>query len=390
MALETDLLILGGGCAGLSLGVRLSDARSAQSRVVILEARPEYTHDRTWCFWRHDAARFQHLVSHSWNRMRVNSARGSVTFDCGALPYDMLPSGAFYAEAQARIASSTDVHLETGAVVIGIPQRIKHRWHVETSAGAVCARQIIDTRPTVAPQIGNVILWQSFFGQEIECPPARFDTAVADLMDFVETTSDGIAFRYVLPLSTTRALVEYTVFGPHPLSPRQLSQAQGDAIRSVTNGAGFSVIRNESGVLPMGLTQSLPAVETDYVRVGLMAGAGRASTGYAFQRIQRWASASAASLRRNGFDVAHRADALPQRAMDRLFLTVLRDKPELAPELFVRLFSRTDASRVLRFLSDCGGPLDVASVIASLPLGLFLRQLRTAFEWPSMRLRSTR
>lgn len=390
MTLESDLLILGGGCAGLSLGVRLAEARPAELRTVILEARSAYTHDRAWCFWRDDLARFQDLVSHSWTSMRVRSVRGLAMFDCGATPYDMLPSGAFYSDAQSRIASSRNVHLESGVTVIGKPKRVGSRWQVETSAGAVRARRIIDTRPAAEPQAGDAILWQSFLGQEIECSTACFDTATVDLMDFVEGTSDGVAFRYVLPLSPTRALVEYTVFGARPLSSLYLSKAQRDAIRSVTSGAGFTVLREESGVLPMGLTESPSVVEPDYARVGLRAGAARASTGYAFQRIQRWANSSAVSLRQNGFDVLHRADALPQRAMDRVFLTLLRDKPELAPDLFIRLFNRPDSSRVIRFLSDRAGPLDIASVIASLPIGLFLQQLRNAFEWPSMRLRNAR
>ncbi len=388
MTLESDLLILGGGCAGLSLGVRLAEAHPAPFRTVILEARPAYKHDRAWCFWRDDRARFQHLVSHSWSRMRVRSARGVATFDCGAAPYDMLPSGAFYTDAQAQITASQNVQLESGVRVIGTPERVGQRWQVETSAGAVRARRIIDTRPEAEPRTGDAILWQSFVGQEIECSSACFDTSMADLMDFVEDTSDGVAFRYVLPVSPTRALVEYTVFGARPLSSLYLSKALGDAIRSVTGGAAFTVLRDEAGVLPMGLTQAPAVVESDFARVGLRAGAARASTGYAFQRIQRWATSSAASLRLNGFDVAHRADALPQRAMDRVFLTLLRDKPELAPDLFIRLFTQPDSSRVIRFLSDRAGPLDLASVIASLPIGLFLQQLRSAFEWPSMRLRN--
>lgn len=390
MTLESDLLILGGGCAGLSLGVRLAEAQPTPGRTLILEARPAYTHDRAWCFWGDGQARFQHLISHSWARMRIRSARGVATFDCGATPYEMLPSGAFYADAKAQITASQNVRLESGVRVIGTPERVGQGWQVETSVGAVRARRIIDTRPESEPRAGDAILWQSFVGQEIECSTDCFDTSTADLMDFVEGTGDGVAFRYVLPVSPSRALVEYTVFGTRPLSSLYLSRALGDSIRSVTSGASFTVLRDEAGVLPMGLTQSPTAVEPNYARVGIRAGAARASTGYAFQRIQRWATSSAASLRQNGFDVVHRADALPQRAMDRVFLTLLRDKPELAPDLFVKLFTGSDSSRVIRFLSDRAGPLDLASVVASLPIGLFLQQLRSAFEWPSMRMRSAR
>jgi lycopene beta-cyclase len=46
-----DLIILGGGCAGLSLARRLSELGEDCPQTVILESRSSYTDDRTWCFW---------------------------------------------------------------------------------------------------------------------------------------------------------------------------------------------------------------------------------------------------------------------------------------------------------------------------------------------------
>jgi lycopene beta-cyclase len=48
MTPDTDVLILGGGCAGLSLAVALAE-RAPAMRVDTLEARMDYTRDRTWC-----------------------------------------------------------------------------------------------------------------------------------------------------------------------------------------------------------------------------------------------------------------------------------------------------------------------------------------------------
>ena len=127
--------------------------------------------------------------------------------------------------------------------------------------------------------------------------------------------------------------------------------------------------------MPMGLMAASTPGVFDYQRVGLMSGAGRASTGYAFQRIQRWAQTAAASLRRQAFDVGHVPDPWHRRAMDRLFLQVLRSDPARAPGLFLSMFRDADTSRVIRFLSDRGTALDCAAIITSLPVGLFLRQL---------------
>jgi len=49
---DLDLLILGGGCAGLSLGDRLAEQPSRPGGTMIIEARQAYVNDRTWCFGR--------------------------------------------------------------------------------------------------------------------------------------------------------------------------------------------------------------------------------------------------------------------------------------------------------------------------------------------------
>ena len=67
--------------------------------------------------------------------------------------------------------------------------------------------------------------------------------------------------------------------------------------------------------------------------------------------------------------------------MDRLFLQVLAAEPERAADLFVRLFARVPAPRLIRFLSDKATLADRASVVAALPPALFLRHLlRTSFR----------
>ena len=375
MSFDADVLILGGGCAGLSLGVRLARDAAPRRRTLILERRESYGNDRTWCFWRGAAHPFEQLISRSWLKMRVRSRPAQVVVDCGVTPYQLLPAGAFYALAEAQIAAAPAVVLQRGVTVGVAPERIAGGWKFETGAGSVTARQVIDTRPPHRIAAGDALLWQSFQGHEIECASPVFDPSIVELMDFDVSGDGGIAFTYLLPLSATRALVEYTVFGRHPRSAASLDSVQRQALHAATGGSPFAVLRQECGVLPMGLTVSSTHRAVDYHHVGLMSGAGRASTGYAFQRIQRWAETAAASLHRHAFDVGQAPDAWHQRAMDRLFLQVLRDHPGRAPNLFLSMFRDADTSRLIRFLSDRGTALDCAAIVATLPVGLFLRQL---------------
>ncbi|MCY7304855.1 MAG: hypothetical protein LH632_01655, partial [Rhodoferax sp.] len=138
-------------------------------------------------------------------------------------------------------------------------------------------------------------------------------------------------------------------------------------------GAPFRALRSEHGILPMGLRETPRAEHKSYARVGVMAGGARPSTGFAFQRIQRWASGCARALVGCGHPVAHPPDPLPLRLMDQIFLDVLRANPSRGGAIFFSLFSRADPARVIRFLSGTAGVADSLAVVAAMPVPPFLR-----------------
>ena len=121
--------------------------------------------------------------------------------------------------------------------------------------------------------------------------------------------------------------------------------------------------------------------KSTYVRVGLFAGAARPATGYAFQRIQRWAAHCAARISDGGLPVVHTKDPWLLARMDRLFLSVLRRQPQFAPKIFVDLFANVDSQRLIRFLSDDARHSDYAAIILALPFRPFLRQLFRRSSW---------
>jgi lycopene beta-cyclase len=376
MPADTDLVILGGGCAGLSLATRLAALGSRSPRTLILESRSVYADDRTWCFWDRASTPWHHLVRHRWRSMTVRTAERSFTADCGATPYQMLTARSFYDAALDTLERTERIDLVTGTAVLAEPRKIGGRWRVETSAGPCQARMVIDTRP----EHGAALLWQSFYGHEIECDTAIFDPDRIDLMDFAQDDPAKILFTYVLPVSRTRALVEVTVFGPDPLDPDALAGDLDAAIARRADGAAFSIVRSEHGILPMGLAPIRAQSDVTLVRAGLTAGAARPSTGYAFQRIQRWAEACAGALRDGAPPLAHAADTPLVWAMDHLLLAVIRARPDMAPSLFLSLFEKADTARIIRFLSDRGTLADHAAIVWALPAIPFLRQVPGALR----------
>ena len=154
----------------------------------------------------------------------------------------------------------------------------------------------MDTR--YIPQGQDALLYQRFFGQEVllETPLEKADKP--RLMANLSHSNEGLNFYYILPFSLHHVLIEPTGFHQFPAAPDSMRtlipgicQQEGISIRSV--------LREESGILPMGLNQPKHASQR-IIRAGIAGGALRASTGYGFLTIQRWATQCATRLIRDG------------------------------------------------------------------------------------------
>jgi lycopene beta-cyclase len=346
-----------------------------KKKVLIVESRSEYLNDRTWCFWGTDSAQLRHLVSHRWQTILLQTQDRKVKVDCSTAPYEMIAAETFYAAALQKISQNPGIELATGTAVTSEPWRDGDLWRFETTTGQHAGRFLIDTRPSLPIQTGEAVLWQSFLGQEIECDEPAFDPTSATLMKFLPVENGLIPFVYVLPFSPKRALVEFTVFSPTPLGAAELSQGLELGITAEVGAARYAVRRTEHGILPMGLTKPAPRAQTSSVRVGVASGGARPSSGFAFQRIQRWAQTCAEALLAGEAPVAHAPDSWSLAAMDHLFLRVLRARPENSADLYLSLFGIPNPHRLIRFMSDQATPADCASVAFSLPTWPFLAEI---------------
>ncbi len=380
---DADILILGGGCAGLSLAMRLAELGDKAPRTLILEARTTYANDRTWCFWENGAGSMAFtapLVKQRWTSMRIRTGTAQVIADCARTPYALLPSLVFYDHARAVISRSRRVKLCTGTPVSDVTQLANAKWHIKAGDKQYTAKTVIDTRPGAKPERHPAMLWQSFSGAEIACETPVFDSSFADLMDFQDTDATRVMFTYVLPTSPRHALIETTVFGADPVTQVDLKPDLERAIASRVGQASHRILDTEHGILPMGQPRPRHYQPANFVTVGLGAGAARPSTGYAFQRIQHWAQHCAQQISAGEPPSGHIRDPWRIRAMDNLFLRVIRKHPARAPHLFLSLFQKADTASIIRFLSNGGTMADAVAVIRALPPLPFLTAGLTAMR----------
>ena len=373
-----DLVILGAGCAGLSLAYHLSTNPNYKGRVLLVDRRVEYDKDRSWCFFSPDDATLipENLISHQWPIAIVRRGDESLRLSLGSKPYTLVDALGFYQHCFSRLEddarfsialghsiSEEDVLNEAGEIAILLDGQ------------SYSTHQVVDSRTDKLIAESFAQLWQVFIGYEIETDMPVFNSDEATLMDFIEDQTHPVSFMYELPTSQTKALLEYTVFSSTCIGPESLKPLLEKIISDRLAGKAFRINRTEKGVIPMGLADQSRTFHHRWVKAGLISGAARSSTGYAFLRIQRWARICSEKLRSQAvIGLAHK-DPILTSIMDRIFLKVLTMTPHHAPRIFFDLFKNTPTSSLIRFLNDEGRYLDHILVILSLPKLPFIRRL---------------
>jgi len=287
----------------------------------------------------------------------------------------MIKSESFYARAETMIRDQNIVKLVMSTRILASSWIDDNVFHIQTSSGSHQARFVVDTRPSSERSLKKGHLWQVFLGDEIETGTDCFDPSAVTLMDFIAPSPYLVEFIYLLPLSPRRALIEQTVFSRKPLNPLDLKDRLRASIRHKLGDITYDTIRTEQGVIPMGIPSRSPTKPSPWVNCSLSSGTARASTGYAFSRIQNWSQHCANTLRKGLAPLPPSLDSGVIRKMDTLLLKIIEAHPTEAPNLFIRLFQKTRTDRLIRFLGDRALPMDILEIMKAMPSGLFLGRM---------------
>lgn len=368
-----DVAIVGGGCSGLATAVRLAGMTGSRS-VLVVEGRSG-DDGRSWCSWDDGSDPVPEARSASWSRWEVRTERGVSVGSDPAHPYVLVRAADRRAAADRRLATSRSVRL-----VDGVPVRAVDRSDdgvlVRTRTGSVRASAVLDARgprcPTSTP-LGRVVLHQRFVGQWVTAERPVFDPTTVTLMDFADARQPGVVhFVYVLPVSTTHALVESTLFTPvadDPLDHRSAIAAYVQR-RWALDRDEWKVDDEEQGCIPM--TDVVPAAARP-ARVSAVLGTTRPSSGYGFARSNRHSAVIAEALAA-GTPVPAFVDRGRTRFLDAVFLRFLRHRPDEAAEAFRRLFA-LPGPLVVRFLTERSSVADDLRIVLALQKTPFLAAL---------------
>ena len=366
-------IILGAGCAGLSLAWYLLEAGVTEP-ILLLDQRQEYTNDRTWCYWGVEPTPFDDLAEFSWKAWEVISDQHQrANHQSTRYPYLFLRSGQFYRRVQDRIKDAPNVTLRLGQQVQGF-EEVGGKVVVHTAEGSYTGHQLFNSvgmPSSSVPRERKEQPWlQHFRGTWIRANHPVFDATRVTLMDHRVSQKDGPHFMYVLPFSSTEALVENTYLFPTKVSPSRHHSEIADYLEYTyqLKSDDYEVLEEEAGAIPMGKNKT-PKPHSERIQaIGVAGGAVRPSTGYAFMRIQRQCRQIAARVA-SGQRMTEKTLRFSPRKydlFDEIMLRALSLSPHLAHTFFTTLFQHAATDSVVRFLCERSSLMDDAKIVRAL------------------------
>jgi lycopene beta-cyclase len=342
-------------------------------QILVVDKAPKQQNDRTWCFWEKEKGLFESIVYHQWKQLDFFSNDYSATLAIDPYRYKMIRGIDFYQYVLQKAANKSNVHFHYEEV-LGVGNE-NNKAVLTLPSGKITADYIFNSILFREPKITarQYMLLQHFKGWVIETPTPVFDPSKATFMDFRVSQKEGTTFMYVLPVSTNKALVEYTLFTETLLPQEKYSEELIQYLSDYLGINTFTIEQEEFGIIPM-TNHVFPSVEGKVIYIGIAGGQAKGSSGYAFQFIQKRTASVVDALKNNRVPKADNSiNAKKFRLYDSVLLSVLHHKKLNGDQIFAAIFQKNPPQRVLRFLDNETSVWDDLHIMNSVPTGIFLK-----------------
>ena len=351
---EFDYVIIGGGCAGLSLSYELEvNEKLKDKTLAIIEPRKEYKKDKTWSFWKVFDHNFEDCVIKSWKNFTINSSKDSLELKSKNFPYQSIDSKKFYEKINLKLSFNQNVSFF---------KRLDE----------INSKNSITFNSVFKGEQDKSELWQHFQGIEIETTKDVFDDEILNLMDFNCDQRNDVHFFYTLPFSKNKALIETTWLSN--LEDQNLMDYDLQLENYIKNNLGiknYKINFTEKGAIPLFYPTFINNKKN--INIGSAGGMTRLSTGYTFLNIQEHSKYIARNIDKiekvKTFNLGKKYEFL-----DKIFLKVLEKYPEKMPKVFSNMF-KTSSSTIIKFLSNKSNIFEDIVIISKMPKLIFLRAL---------------
>ncbi len=350
MSKNFNFIIIGGGLAGLQLALQLSrDRFFEQKTIAIIDPSPKTENDKTWCFWEKGTGQWDPIITKSWDKSRFISSEKNIELNLEPYKYKMLRSLDFYNTAKSELLALENFHFIEDEIV-RIDKASMVAFGKKESYGAI---HIFDSRisPEYLEDPKATKIFQHFKGWVIETEKPKFDPCEFTMMDFRLKYKETTSFTYVLPISPTKALIEFTLFTACLIEDKVYDEYLENYIKNILKITTYKITETEKGVIPM---TDFPFHKESTSKITKIGGAGswiKGSTGYSFKHTEKKVNRIIENLKA-GKEPSDGLLSMRSRIYDAIFLDVLNQKNEMGELIFSNLYSKNSIVEIFKYLDE--------------------------------------
>ena len=341
--------------------------------ILLIDENSKKANDRTWCFWDEDNL-FDEIVSKKWNQAIFANDKFSRVLELTPYQYKKINGLDFYELVFKKISEHRNIHFLNQKVVDFT--ELGNHCVVKTKQETFTCNKVFNSiyNPEVVKKQNKFpLIQQHFIGWFIKSKEAVFTPNCATFMDFSVEQKGNTRFMYVLPTSSTEALLEYTLFSKDLL----LKEEYESEIKKYIENLGiteYEIIEKEQGNIPMTCYPFWKHNTKNIINIGSAGGWTKASTGYTFKNASKKSKALVQFLKsESDFTKFHKKDKF--WFYDLLLLDILSSKNELGSKIFSSMFKKGNSTVIFKFLDEETSIWEDLQVIWKCPKILFIKAL---------------
>ena len=341
--------------------------------ILLIDENAKKVNDRTWCFWDEDNL-FEDIVSKKWNQAVFANEKFNRVLELTPYQYKKINGLDFYELVFKKISEHKNIHFLNQKVVDF--SELGNHCVVKTKEESFTCNKILNSiynPEVVTTQNKFPLIQQHFVGWFIKSKEAVFTPNCATFMDFSVEQKGNTRFMYVLPTSSTEALLEYTLFSKDLL----LKEEYELEIQKYIENLGiteYEIIEKEQGNIPMTCYPFWKHNTKNIINIGSAGGWTKASTGYTFKNATKKSKALVQFLKsESDFTKFHKKDKF--WFYDLLLLDILSSKNELGSKIFSSMFKNGNATVIFKFLDEETSIWEDLQVIWKCPKMMFVKAL---------------
>jgi len=374
-----DYIFTGTGLAALMTVYKMVlSGNFAEKSILLLDENQKKTNDRTWCFWEEEESVWNSVISKKWDLALFANENFKRDLALKPYQYNQIRGLDFYNFVFDEISKQSDIVFSQEKVT-DINELETHVF-IGTEENRYTCNYLFNsiyTKAFALTQSKYPVLQQHFVGWFVKTEAEIFNPEQATFMDFSVKQKGNTRFMYVLPISKTEALVEYTLFSENLLSKEEYEKEIQLYLQKL-GAQQYEIIEKEQGSIPMTCYPFWEKNTKRVLNIGTAGGWTKASTGYTFKNSDKKSTQLVAFLQSDSSTPLRMTKFHKKNRFwfyDLLLLDILYRQNELGSAIFSSLFRKGYPALIFKFLDEETTLIEDFKVILKCPKIPFIKAL---------------